>query len=495
MQVEIVKPTRVYRISNDAVKVLFPFMGKTIQQIKQPDHLTKRLVIRSSSLPVDRHIERLDHSFIRITDAKPTGPYFSPSRASSMEDSPRRTLSTRSKSRILRRSSPQKLALLMPSDEGARSPKIQFPLLIKFKGESPTGSSSPKSPQKDVDRSFFSKSSLKDTNHYDKPEVVRISPKFDSSPSGTLYFMPILRDLLEKLMSEHEHANQTKFPQNRTRFRFRSPTYDFFTKSLNAVRALATDSLVDECSYLGMMKLQEDLSSKLETVVLFNDQSAGKIVQKPLLVLELENVLIHRPVRGRLYHPRASGLEVPCPDNLTHSYTYSAEDKFPLKKFYARPHLQNFLEDISQHYTIHVFTRLDQHQARRILQAIDPKQKYVSKLFDAQFLVPTAKGFWVKDLRIFHKEAGLSSVVQVDSQLASFFPQLSNGIPILPFEDNPDDRELFFLKHYLLELRKSTNMQTSNARHFQLEKYLEFGSALRILQSLFPPKVPSYYGV
>ena len=58
-------------------------------------------------------------------------------------------------------------------------------------------------------------------------------------------------------------------------------------------------------------------------------------------------------------------------------------------------------------------------------------------------------GMYVKDLRIF-KNRDISSLVIVDNALQSFVNQMNNGIPIIPYYDNKDDRELKYLKKLLL---------------------------------------------
>lgn len=60
----------------------------------------------------------------------------------------------------------------------------------------------------------------------------------------------------------------------------------------------------------------------------------------------------------------------------------------------------------------------------------------------------TAEGIYIKDLRIL-KNRTLKEVVIVDNAVYSFGYQLDNGIPIIPFYDNPKDEELLHLVHYL----------------------------------------------
>lgn len=45
-------------------------------------------------------------------------------------------------------------------------------------------------------------------------------------------------------------------------------------------------------------------------------------------------------------------------------------------------------------------------------------------------------------------------MVLVDNSAYCYYPQLDNGIPIIPFYDNKKDKELLFLTDYLLKVGK-----------------------------------------
>ena len=49
-------------------------------------------------------------------------------------------------------------------------------------------------------------------------------------------------------------------------------------------------------------------------------------------------------------------------------------------------------------------------------------------------------------------------MVIVDNATYSFAFHLGNGIPVIPFYENKNDRELYFLTKYLLELAKYANI-------------------------------------
>jgi hypothetical protein len=75
----------------------------------------------------------------------------------------------------------------------------------------------------------------------------------------------------------------------------------------------------------------------------------------------------------------------------------------------------------------------------------------------------------------------MENVCIVDNAVYSFGFQLDNGIPIIPFYDDPNDEELHHLVFYMKCLSQLEDMRVQNKHAFQLsaldsafiEKYLE----------------------
>ena len=61
----------------------------------------------------------------------------------------------------------------------------------------------------------------------------------------------------------------------------------------------------------------------------------------------------------------------------------------------------------------------------------------------------TQNGFFIKDLRIIQNRE-LKDIVIVDNLVHSFGLQITNGIPILEFLDNKNDKELLGLEKTLI---------------------------------------------
>ena len=75
----------------------------------------------------------------------------------------------------------------------------------------------------------------------------------------------------------------------------------------------------------------------------------------------------------------------------------------------------------------------------------------------------------------------MKNICIVDNAVYSFGFQLDNGIPIIPFYDDPNDEELHHLVFYMKCLTQLEDMRTQNQNAFQLsaldskfiEKYLQ----------------------
>lgn len=71
----------------------------------------------------------------------------------------------------------------------------------------------------------------------------------------------------------------------------------------------------------------------------------------------------------------------------------------------------------------------------------------------------------VKDLRVISNR-NLDDVLLVDNAGYSFGTFVGNGIPILSFFDDRDDKELLYLASYLESIAGSKNLKEANSKSF-----------------------------
>lgn len=79
---------------------------------------------------------------------------------------------------------------------------------------------------------------------------------------------------------------------------------------------------------------------------------------------------------------------------------------------------------------------------------LDPGRELIEYRLYRDSCVYTEEGVYVKDLRII-RNRDFKDIVIVDNAVYSFGFQLDNGVPILPFYDDPKDEELLHLIYYL----------------------------------------------
>lgn len=66
-----------------------------------------------------------------------------------------------------------------------------------------------------------------------------------------------------------------------------------------------------------------------------------------------------------------------------------------------RPHAKECLEELSKHFEIIVFTASHGCYAIKVLQHLDPEEKYISHKLFRESCVQTEEGVHIKDMRIF----------------------------------------------------------------------------------------------
>jgi CTD small phosphatase-like protein 2 len=150
------------------------------------------------------------------------------------------------------------------------------------------------------------------------------------------------------------------------------------------------------------------------------------------LVLDLDETLVHCSV-GRMDN---ADLRFPVQFN-------GVEYEINARK---RPHMVEFLDCVSQHFEVVVFTASQEVYARRLLDLIDPEGKYVHHRLYRDSCMPVC-GNYLKDLNCLGRD--LSQVLLVDNSPHAFGYQVDNGVPIMSWFDDTSDKELLSLLPFL----------------------------------------------
>lgn len=137
--------------------------------------------------------------------------------------------------------------------------------------------------------------------------------------------------------------------------------------------------------------------------------------------------------------------------------------------------MKECLEEINKYYVIIVYTASHQSYADCVLDHIDPNRtliQYRMYRHDCVDVKLSGDTIYVKDLRVI-KNVQMKDMIIIDNSVMSFAFQLENGIPILPYYDNPEDTELNFLTNYLKNVAKAEDLREENKARFRMAYFLQ----------------------
>lgn len=114
----------------------------------------------------------------------------------------------------------------------------------------------------------------------------------------------------------------------------------------------------------------------------------------------------------------------------------------------VRPYAIECLKEANKYFQVVVFTASHWWYADAVLDFIDPDNELIQYRMYRDQCVQTPQGIYIKDLRMIANR-DLKDVLLVDNASYSFGYQLDNGIPIIPFYNDKNDKELLHLIQYL----------------------------------------------
>lgn len=254
---------------------------------------------------------------------------------------------------------------------------------------------------------------------------------------------------------------------------------DYFTRHVKACvqshEAYSSDELNVEARVRQLHKYMEDNHRNLtllredyivERPTTFNYKR--KQPRKKLLLLDLDETLIH--CTGD--HSKRNLF-----DHVVDFVNHEGDNLVGYLNI--RPKAQTFLKEVSQHFEVVVFTASLKYYADRIIKILDPKRQYISDILYREACCKTKSGKLVKDLQVIGGVA-LENMILVDNNMYSMWPQPTNGIPILHFTFDRNDRELEHLQEYLIAIAQQPHQK-------------RFTETFRVKELMYSQSLADYY--
>merc|ERR1719357_434637 len=157
---------------------------------------------------------------------------------------------------------------------------------------------------------------------------------------------------------------------------------------------------------------------------------------KKTLVLDLDETLVHSSFKN----PGKKDFTVPVPiDNVVHTVYVN-----------KRPFVDEFLEEVTKHYEIVLFTASLPKYADPLLDMLDSKATIDFRLF-REHCVQTRNMCYVKDLSKLGRD--VKDCIIIDNSAQSYDSHPNNAIPIPSWFSDKNDKELANLLPVLMKLK------------------------------------------
>ncbi|XP_034612932.1 CTD nuclear envelope phosphatase 1 [Trachemys scripta elegans] len=179
-------------------------------------------------------------------------------------------------------------------------------------------------------------------------------------------------------------------------------------------------------------------------------------VKRKVLVLDLDETLIHSHHDGVMRPTVRPGTP---PDFILKVVI----DKHPVRFFvHKRPHVDFFLEVVSQWYELVVFTASMEIYGSAVADKLDNNRSILKRRYYRQHCT-LELGSYIKDLSVVHSD--LSSVVILDNSPGAYRSHPDNAIPIKSWFSDPSDTALLNLLPMLDALRFTADVRSVLSRN------------------------------
>lgn len=179
--------------------------------------------------------------------------------------------------------------------------------------------------------------------------------------------------------------------------------------------------------------------------------------QRPLLVLDLDEALVHAEEKGKPHLGRS-------PDFTTSDYVV-----------YKRPHLEEFLSRMWKLYDLAVWSAAGTLYVNRVVEVIFADQRQPVFVFSGvrttrRFDHDRMEAYYIKDLKKVRKRGfDLRRVLIADDLERNAERNYGNAVYLKEFNGELEDDELLLLAEYLEQLADKPNFRTIEKRYWRSE--------------------------
>lgn len=142
------------------------------------------------------------------------------------------------------------------------------------------------------------------------------------------------------------------------------------------------------------------------------------------------------------------------------------------------------MKELKDVFEIVIFTASHSSYANNVIDYLDPKGDIIKKRIFRENCFVTPEGIFIKDLSIF-VDRKPENLILIDNALYSYGFHIENGVPIIPFYENKQDKELLSLKLYIEGLRFAKDVREINRKTFKFHLYDKYGNLEDLLVNLF----------
>ena len=183
-------------------------------------------------------------------------------------------------------------------------------------------------------------------------------------------------------------------------------------------------------------------------VTIMDDLVEEESQKKKLLLIDLDETLIHSEFRNKNNYKELD-LFTRTSKCQSKTFSYSDENYIYYMDVFFRPHLKQFLSEVSKYFDLAIFTAAMKGYADTIIDFIDPHYKFFQFRLYREACIPIQDRLYIKDLRII-ENYDPKNVILMDNSLYSFMNQPSNGMLVNSFYTSHKDTQLISAKNFLI---------------------------------------------